>query len=339
MSTVTTQPEATKAAQKDESSYGLRFFLGGILATTLLVGGGVLIATTSQQRAQHRAAHASLQEAIAQGVLIVHRMDGALDQPDPFSPTWDDAPVRVVELKPQNLAMPAVDDVSVAEVHVQALTDGERIAFRLSWADETVDWNVDAARFTDAAAIQMPFDSNASFMMGNQQSPVQIIHWKALWQKDIDEHFQDVQDVHPNYWADLYWFAEPTDTPRNAGTPYRVPESFEHPASLQWFTAQQAQNPVAQFHREQPVEELLAEGFGSLVTQRQLDSRGRGVWRDGRWHVVFMRPLQTSDHEDVQLHPHSGALSQVGIAIWNGSAQNAGGRKQYSDWIPMQVMP
>ena len=55
--------------------------------------------------------------------------------------------------------------------------------------------------------------------MGGRNLPVEILHWKGIWQKDLDEHFQDVQDLHPNYWTDLYWFARGT-------FPYRVPEAF-----------------------------------------------------------------------------------------------------------------
>jgi len=338
MSTVTTPPE-TSVDREDESRGALRLFLGGIAGTILLVGGAAVFIAAGQEHAHEAATQARLEAMVDRGVLIVHRTDEPLAGPDPFLPQWSDAPTRGVALKPQNIASPAVQQVSVAEVQLQALTDGARIAFRLSWADDTADWNVDAARFTDAAAIQLPFERNASFMMGGRGSPVQVIHWKALWQRDIDEHFQDVQDVHPNYWADLYWFAEPTGKPRIAGPPYRVPESFDDPVSRQWFSARQARNPMAQFTREQPVEELVAEGFGSLVTQQRSQSRGRGVRRDGRWHVVFMRPLLTEDREDVQLHVHRGSESQIGVAIWDGSANNVGGRKQYSDWIPMQLTP
>jgi DMSO reductase family type II enzyme heme b subunit len=176
-----------------------------------------------------------------------------------------------------------------------------------------------------------------SFMMGGKRSPVHILHWKALWQKDVDEHFQDVQDVHPNYWTDFYWFARPTDQSPSVVSPYRVPDSFQNPVSHQWFTARQAGNPMARFHRTRPVEELTAEGFGSLATQDQCDTQAKGAWRDGRWYVAFVRPMVTDDREDVQLY--AGSHSQLGVAIWDGSAQNVGGRKQYSDWIAIEVMP
>ena len=42
-----------------------------------------------------------------------------------------------------------------------------------------------------------------------------------------------------------------------------------------------------------PVEQAMAEGFGTLSTQKQQDARARGAYEDGRWTVVITRPLDT----------------------------------------------
>jgi hypothetical protein len=187
---------------------------------------------------------------------------------------------------------------------------------------------VETGRFTDAVAIQFPLTSNASFMMGAHGQRVQILHWKAIWQKDVDEHFQDVQDLHPNYWADLYWFAE-------GPAPYRVPDSFHRPESRAWFPAHQAGNPMSVFDQTQPVEELVAEGFGTLTHQGQSNSVGEAEWRNGVWTVVVRRPLRTDDPLDYQFF--AGTHGQVAIAIWNGSSGNVGGRKHHSDWVEFEL--
>lgn len=340
MSIGTTPPESSASPPgrgKSENDWKLRAFLVGFVITLLLVGGGVVLVWNAQRATRQRAAEAGLQKLIKSDFLIVPRINTPITRPDPLDARWNQAPARTIPLRPQNLAMPSIDKVSVPEVTLKAMNDGQRIAICLSWPDATQDQNVDAARFTDAVAIQLPLDPDASFMMGAAKMPVQIIHWKALWQKDIDEHFQDVQDVHPNYWSDLYWFAVRSEPTATQPAQYRLPESFNNPLSRLWLIAYQAQNPLAAFDRKQPVEELIAEGFGTLVTQIRSSSQARGVWRDGRWTVVIVRPLRTEDEEDFQFHP--GARGQIGVAVWDGASQNVGGRKQYSDWIPFQVMP
>ena len=166
--------------------------------------------------------------------------------------------------------------------------------------------------------------------MGKDGERVHILHWKALWQKDVDEHFQDVQDLHPNYWADLYWFAE-------GERPYPVPDAFRDSRSRQWFAAYAAGNPVSDIERKVPVEELTAEGYGSLTTHPAQATTGRGEWQDGEWAVVFLRPLRTGDDLDAQFW--RGGRGNVAVAVWDGGENNVGGRKHWSNWIEYEVSP
>jgi hypothetical protein len=269
--------------------------------------------------------------------LVARRIDGPLPLDQPHGTAWDQAAPMTVPMFPQLMAMPTQDKQSVAVIEARALTDGKHLAVRLSWEDASVDATVDSGRFTDAVAIMFPLDPGAAFTMGAANMKVNILQWKAVWQKDIDERFQDVQDVHPNYWFDLYWFAEPTSKTQDGRVTYRVPESFKNPVSKQWFTAYSAGNPITQFERRTPVQELVAEGFGTLTAQSEAVADGRGVWKDGRWAVVFVRPLKTDDPLDVQLSP--GAQTQYSLAVWDGAHSDVGGRKQWSNWAPLKVQP
>jgi len=249
---------------------------------------------------------------------------------DPFWAAWTQAPFVVVPLIPQQMAMPRAEAASIQELRVQGLTDGRTIAWRIGWDDATPDGNVDTGRFSDAVAIGFPLDPGAPPMMGARGLRVQILYWKALWQKDADAGFQDVQSLHPNYWSDLYWFAE-------GQFPYPVPSAFQLPASRQWFIAHQAGNPMAAFSRTQPIEELVAEGWSTLTHQPQSATSGRGAWVDGKWAVVFVRPLRTTDPLDYTFS--TGGKGQAVFAGWNGSAGNRGGRKQWSTWVDFEVGP
>lgn len=306
-----------------------------VAATLLLTGGAILLAYNAHTQVVDQIAKQPTVEAMQRGDLVVLDLGQPVPGNDPFSPLWEQAPAKPIPVQAQNITMPMLEKPTISSVTVQGLTDGKWIAWRLQWEDATADMNVDVDRFCDAVAIQFPLVPNASPFMGANDMPVQIIHWKALWQKDIDEHFQDVQDLHPNYWTDLYWFARQISNVKPGEVRYRVPDSFDDPRSLDWFPAYQAGNPMADFHRKQPVQELIAEGFGSLTPQKDSASLARGVWRDGKWTVVFSRPLRTTDPMDTQF---SGAPTRLlSVAVWQGADGGVGGRKHWSQWFPFFV--
>lgn len=250
-----------------------------------------------------------------------------LGSDNPRDDAWKEAPYVEAAMMPQMMTMPKLDVGTISLLRAQARTDGEKVAWRLTWADDTPSGNVDTGRFTDAVGLEFPLAPDASPFMGTPGKPVLLLHWKALWQKDIDTHFQDVPDLHPNMWVDLYWFAE-------GKSPFKVPESFKNPLSLQWFIALQAGNPMAAISRTTPVEEAVAEGFGTLTHGKGGKTTAKGAWADGLWSVVFTRPAAGPD---VIIKP--GAKGQVAFAVWDGSAGNVGGRKHWSNWTSYEMAP
>lgn len=279
---------------------------------------------------RHRAEQAKAREAAqAEGLLVVNWIDGAVPT-DPDDPRWSEAEPREVALQPQQMAMPFLATATVTSAEVRGLVDGERIAWRIRWEDDGPDVNVDANRFSDAVGLQFPLGVEAPFSMGAEKQPVHILHWKALWQRDVDEHFQDVQDLHPNFWADKYWFAE-------GSLPYRVPEAFQRPEARAYLIAYSAGNPMAQWERSTPVEELTAAGFGSSTHQPLADASGAGRYGNRAWTVVIERPMRTADPFDKQFY--KGETSDVALAIWNGGDGHVGGRKQWSNWVRYRILP
>jgi len=246
---------------------------------------------------------------------------------DPFASVWNQATTKTVMVVPQQMAAPALQKATIESVDLDVLTDGKQIGFRFTWYDASADYNVDTERFCDAVAIQFPLDADANFTMGNRGKKVQIIQWKALWQKDLDEHFQDVADVHPYTWSDLYWFS--------SGGAQRVPDAFQNPVSQQWFIARQSGNPVSKWDRKQPLDEYVAEGYGTLTSQTDVASQAKGMHRDNKWRVVILRPLTTSDSLDFQFKTDG----QLAIAVWDGKADNVAGRKHHSYWMTFKVKP
>jgi hypothetical protein len=215
-------------------------------------------------------------------------------------------------------------------VTVQAARDDKRIAWRLSWPTSQPAVQVETGQFADAVAIQVPMVDNAPFTMGAQGMPVRLLQWKAVWQQDIDKGFQDIPDLYPNAVSDLYWFT-------SGEAPYRLATVLKDPRARQFIPALAAGNPMADFERKVPVEEIVAEGFGTATHVPDCPSRARGVWKDGRWTVVVDRPLDPQDPLVARLQ--SAQANMISFAVWDGQAGNRGGRKHYCGWVPLRVEP
>jgi DMSO reductase family type II enzyme heme b subunit len=85
-------------------------------------------------------------------------------------------------------------------------------------------------------------------------------------------------------------------------------------------------NPMAA-PRVRPVEDLIAEGPGTLRPGGASSSDGRGARIAGGWQVVITRALPAG------LVP--GARTQVAFAVWQGAHSESGARKMRSVWVPM----
>lgn len=253
---------------------------------------------------------------------------------DPLSPLWSKAPASTFPLSPQQVTTPELDRLTVPAIQVQSLHNDTWIVFRLVWADPTRDTGVGIGSFTDAAAIQLPLQDEIPFspFMGSKGvGRVQILHWKARWQDDLDRGYRDVENIYPNMYYDFYPMAE-------GGRPYPLKKAFGNPDAAGYMAGMRVGNPMAQPDRLSPVEEGMAEGFGTMTTQPHQDSTGKGVWKEGKWFLVVARPLVTNDPNDKQIT--KGQKTSIAFAVWDGSHQQRGARKQITkQWIDFMVGP
>ncbi|MBK9119401.1 MAG: hypothetical protein IPM18_07335 [Phycisphaerales bacterium] len=261
--------------------------------------------------------------------IRVSRLPAAPGIGNPFDPAWDRVPTVELPLQPQQTAPPMLATATIATVRVQAARDDRRIVWRLSWGQEEPAREVDVSTFSDAIAVQFPMVDGAPFTMGGPGMPVRVLYWRALWQQDLDAGFQDVYSRHPNTWNDLYWFAE-------GPPPHHFPAAFGDERARDWLVAYRAGNPMADFERDHPVEELVAEGFGSLTHVHDTPSQARGAWQAGRWTVVIDRPFDPTDPLIERLGASSAAVS---LAVWDGGHGNTGGRKHWCNWVPLRIEP
>jgi DMSO reductase family type II enzyme heme b subunit len=144
----------------------------------------------------------------------------------------------------------------------------------------------------------------------------------------VDRGRADVQDYYPGYWADPYPFV-------TASHPYDIEEAFQSAAARRYFAGTAAGNPVSKIFRRWPVEELHAEGFGSLADHSMQDARGKGVWQHKKWTVVLALPRRAPDPANPRLR--HGTTTHLAFAVWNGRTEDVGGRKQWAPFLKLHL--
>ncbi|GJL54668.1 MAG: hypothetical protein NPIRA02_18000 [Nitrospirales bacterium] len=88
--------------------------------------------------------------------------------------------------------------------------------------------------------------------------------------------------------------------------------------------------------------DMSAKGFKTIKPQAQQDVSAKGVWENGTWKVVFSRPLETGDEQDIQINP--GIWTSVAFAFWDGklvdgSVKEKGSQKAVSSWWSFRAEP
>ncbi|MEW6714910.1 MAG: ethylbenzene dehydrogenase-related protein [Nitrospirota bacterium] len=231
-------------------------------------------------------------------------------------------------LQRQFLVAPMPADVGVKEVFLQSINDGKHIAFRLAWKDTTRDDGIKIMNFSDGAAIQFPVKKEPlpEFFMGEPGKPVHIIYWKAWRSRDHAEGFQNVKTAYPNMTADMYNFDYSI---KGNGTDKTQAEKDI------FIPGKAAGNPLSVSHKE-IIEELSAEGAGTLASKNIENTSGDAEWKNGEWTVIFIRPLNVSDEKSVQFK--AGEKMPVAFAVWEGSRMESAGRKAVSPaWAEVKV--
>ncbi len=235
---------------------------------------------------------------------------------------WTRTSELVVELGPQDMALPLRLDPAVTSVRVRALHDGDRIAFRLEWDDADVDdLTIRVDDFRDACAVLLaPGPAVAEVRtMGSATTPATLLHWKADWQRDVDQGRQGLAAAYPNRTVDVYpplWNVAPDDVD--------VTSYQEHDATV-WLPGIHVENPISLSHRTSPVEKAIAYGFSTTSTGPTQNVGGRGVRTDTGWRVVISKPLAAADDGEIDLRP--GSRAACAFAIWSGAFHDAGSRK------------
>lgn len=234
---------------------------------------------------------------------------------NPDSPVWKGIKSTNLILRPLSARRDAVEIINVASVN-----NGEVLAIRLKWKDPTKNGFMEgrADVFTDGAAVQLALGdvtlhthghNEPFFGMGNRGKPVNIWHWKAGLEETL-EASEDSEYSTGGVDMDALIFGG----------------VMSNPVTKLGTTQQNA------------VEELNAEGFGSITPQppEYQNVEGSGVWKDGEWTVVFTRTFVASGKWDAVLDKKEPLL--VAFAVWDGEKEDRNGRKVISVWQRLNIM-
>lgn len=225
---------------------------------------------------------------------------------DPFDSVWNKVKSVEIPLAPQVIAPPGGGG-SVSKIWIKALRNKKDIFFRLEWEDQTLNEDPTAAEsFSDAVALEFPEISGSwpSPFMGDLENPIIIWRWSASAQKDLDQGYQSGDMTHPNKTADLY--------------PFDGEMSFR--------AGEKAGNIISKRKRESPIETLAAKGFGTLTFVDDSSVKGKGIWRNARWHVVLQKKL------DEPIKHWLESEIPFAAAVWDGQNKERDGIKSFSIW-------
>ena len=240
---------------------------------------------------------------------------------DPGDAAWTQAPVFPAPLVPQDMVEPRLVTPSTREVMVRALTDGTRVALRLDWTDRTRDDRPATGSFSDGCAVQLPAKVEPDVpapQMGERGRPVEVSYWRASWQAVVDGRADTIAAIHPNAVVDHYPFEAAALKPGSA----------EQRAMAERYAPARALGNAMAGPRTRPLEDLVAEGPGTL-RPGPARSEGRGRRSEHGWSVIVTRPLPEG------MAP--GRRGQIAFAVWDGANQEAGARKMRSLWIPFTI--
>jgi len=240
----------------------------------------------------------------SQGMVVrAHFQEGEVPS-FPSDPAWETVSPLPLPLSGQIITRPVWPEPSVRALSIRSIHNGKEVAFLMEWQDATVNESLTPGVFRDGAAVALPVgDAPAFFCMGQLDHYVNIWHWKADWQSDVDRRA-----------------ARAKESKRKRRGPRRFEVIPRRPSS---------------------VEDLIGGGFSTLTSkQRQGRIKGQAEWKRGLWRVVMKRPL-TIEGDDLENEAKliPGRLQAVAFAVWNGENKERNGQKAVASWMQLQIDP
>jgi hypothetical protein len=240
----------------------------------------------------------------SQGMVVrAHFSEGEVPS-HPSDPAWETVAPLPVPLSGQIITRPVWPEPSARALSIRSIHNGQDIAFLLEWQDATINESLTPGVFRDGVAVALPLgDAPAFFCMGQLDHYVNIWHWKADWQSDVDRRAERAKE-----------------SKRDQSGPRRFEVIPRRPSS---------------------VEDLIGGGFSTLTSKQQQGRiQGQAEWKSGLWRVVMKRPLTlTGDDQDNEAMLVPGRMQAVAFAVWNGENKERNGQKAVASWMQLLIDP
>ncbi len=253
--------------------------------------------TITEEDRWHLAAYVRslIKEARVGGEPVVKSKRIDRDLPlDPDDPLWQEAETLDVPLSGQVIVAPRWQNHSVDLITVRSLYNDKSIAFLLEWGD----------RFKDTVHTEEAMPADDTYVKVDPEKK-----WKL----------RDAVEIQ---------------------FPSRIPEGIDRP----YFFLGEPRKPVVLWQwkadwnekgdRKTPVEALKATGAGKPIVSLPAAAQevvGKGVWKNGLWRVVMMRPRAAKD-PNTDIAFEAGKLIPIAFHVWDGSSGERGLLCAISSW-------
>ena len=115
--------------------------------------------------------------------------------------------------------------------------------------------------------------------------------------------------------------------PLNGDAPLQTMGSEQAPVNAWFWRANLA---------EDEAQNIVARGLGTVEETEKSHIQARARWQDGRWQLVFARPLAVDGSQAVPLGSKKSA--KVAFAVWDGASQERAGLKSFSkEWQELLI--
>ena len=128
----------------------------------------------------------------------------------------------------------------------------------------------------------------------------------------------------------------------------QIPAALSGSNEKPYFRQGDKKNPVNMWVWTAPSVEPAADQSGVIMDAKGLDKAPavrddstalttNGAWKDGRWQVVFSRPLETDAAQDLQFS--EGVYTPIAFASWDGLQGESGIQNSFTTWYWLLLEP
>jgi len=239
--------------------------------------------------------------------ITAAKTEGAIPL-DPEDKAWKSISSFYIPLGGQILAAEKNFYPTIDSAWVQAMHNGDEIAFKFRWDDPT-------------------FDPILKTLADIQKSPPPPLPAEFQVAPDDEETKGPVETPKPQKYPDSIAIQFPAKQSDDSSLPYFLNGDQEHPVNLwTWISG------------SNKTTELSAQGL-QHQREHQPDSQlvqSKVIFRYGQYQLVMKRKLITSDkNNDVQFE--RGTTIPIAINAWDGNVKETGTQKAISTWVPVTL--